>query len=112
MFRPIMTAPAPMQAPNTVLGLNLIESSSASKYLIRPADDWRPLPSFFFLAIFLLLSYHHLKKIAVSIVFDLEKWRGSNLCRLPAAHILERITVFHTSAFDRSRPIVAGITPG
>src|SRR5690606_19148222 len=55
IFRPITTAPAPMQTPSTILGLNLIESSSASKYRIRPADDWRPRPSFFFLA--MLQSY-------------------------------------------------------
>jgi hypothetical protein len=44
-----------MQAPTTILGSSLMAVSSASKYLIRPADDMRPLPSDFFLD--MTLSY-------------------------------------------------------
>ena len=37
-----------MASPMTVLGLTLSPlSSSVSKYLIRPAEDWKPV-SFFF----------------------------------------------------------------
>lgn len=44
----ITTAASPIAIPTTVLGPTLIPLSfSVSKYLIRPAEDWKP-PSFFF----------------------------------------------------------------
>lgn len=49
----MIIAPEPMQAPTTVLGSSFMAVSSASKYLIRPAEDMRPLPSDFFLDIIL-----------------------------------------------------------
>ena len=45
----MIRAPEPMQAPTTILGSSFMAVSSASKYLIRPAEDMRPLPSDFFL---------------------------------------------------------------
>lgn len=44
--------PEARHAPITTLGSSFIAVSSASKYLINPAEDIRPLPSFFFFAIF------------------------------------------------------------
>ena len=43
----ITIAASPIAIPTTVLGPTLIPLSfSVSKYLIRPAEDWKP-PSFF-----------------------------------------------------------------